>query len=150
MNRNGDSEKTEGTPPGNGLIDGDLFKGIAVSDYNDTEYEFDVDGIHVRLIQKSISASPDRICVGFLFLPESPVRFRVDVLVPENCINARVALKDQELIPYFSKKIPSNPEPLQTAGCSGHEKYSTLKPGVFQSINFKWEPGDILRFFFYF
>lgn len=144
------SENTNKDSGQGGLIDGDLFKGIAVSDFNDTEYEFDLDGIHVRVVQKTISTLPDRLCVGFLFLPEAPVRFRVDVLVPGNCMNARVALKDQELIPYFSKNIPSDPEPLITSGCTGHEKYSTLKPGEFQSINFKWEPGDILRFFFYF
>lgn len=143
-------EKTADDPIRGGLIDGDLFQGIAVSDYSDNEYEFDIDHIHVRVVQKSISARPDRLCVGFLFLPEAPVRFRVDVLVPENCINARVALKDQELIPYFSKDIPTDPEPLITGGCKGHEKYSTLKPGVFQSVNFKWEPGDVLKFFFYF
>ncbi len=150
MENSMDSEKNNRDPLRSGLIDGDRFKGIAVSDYNDTEYEFDIDGIHVTVVQKSISERPGRLCVGFLFLPEAPVRFRVDVMVPENCINARVALKDQELIPYFSKDIPSDPEPLITAGCTGHEKYSTLKPGTFQSINFKWEPGDILKFFFYY
>lgn len=143
-------DKAKSDPLQGGLINGDLFSGIAVSDFNDTEYEFDLDGVHVRIVQKSISAMPDRLCVGFLFLPEAPVRFRVDVLVPGNCMNARVALKDQELIPYFSKNIPSDPEPLITSGCTGHEKYSTLKPGEFQSVNFKWEPGDMLRFFFYF
>jgi len=109
MDNSTDSENTKSDPLQSSLINGDLFKGIAVSDFNDTEYEFDLDNIHVRIVQKSISSKPDRLCVGFLFLPEAPVRFRVDVLVPGNCSNARVALKDQELIPYFSKNIPSDP-----------------------------------------
>ena len=34
--------------------------------------------------------------------------------------------------------------------CDGKDKVSTLKPGEFQSINFRWESGDVLKFFFYF
>jgi len=133
-----------------GLISGDLFRGIAVSDYADKTYEFKIDGKNVQVIQKMIQTKPDRICVGFLFLLEEPVRFRVDVLIPENCTNARVSLQEQELISYFSPHIPDDPEPLKSTPCGNHQKYSPLRPGEFQSINFRWESGDILKFYFYF
>ena len=29
-------------------------------------------------------------------------------------------------------------------------KYTPLRPGVFQSLNFRWESGDILKCFFYY
>lgn len=132
------------------LIMGDLFKGIAVSDYSDKIYEGSYEGRDVRVIQKAVKTKPDRLCVGFLFLLDEPVRFRVDVLVPENCRNARVSLQDQELIGFFSPDIPDDLEPVQVSACGHQQKVSTLHPGEFQSINFRWESGDVLKFYFYF
>lgn len=132
------------------LITGDLFEGFAVSDYSDKVYESSHEGKNIRVIQKSVSLKPDRLCVGFLFLLDEPVRFRVDVLVPENCTNARVSLQGQELIGFFSPVIPEDPDPMLTSNCGHQKKVSTLHPGEFQSINFRWESGDVLKFYFYF
>ena len=132
------------------LIMGDLFEGIAVSDYSDKIYECNHEGKHIKVVQKTVKLMPDRICVGFLFLLEEPHRFRVDVLVPENCTNARVSLQDQELIGFFSPNIPDALEPVKTSACGHQTKISTLRPGEFQSINFLWKSGDVLKFFFYF
>ena len=52
--------------------------------------------------------------------------------------------------PYFSNDVPADPEYVITTPCSGENKYSTLRPGEYQSINFKWESGDILKYFFYY
>lgn len=132
------------------LITGDLFEGFAVSDFTDKVYEGNAQGKSIRVIQKAVSMKPDRLCVGFLFLLDEPTRFRVDVLVPENCTNARVSLQGQELIGFFSPEIPDDPDPMMTAACGHQEKVSTLHPGEFQSINFRWESGDVLKFYFYF
>ena len=132
------------------LIMGDLFEGLAVSDYTDKVYESDQKGKYVRIVQKAVQLKPDRLCVGFLFLLDEPTRFRIDVLVPENCTNARVSLQGQELIGFFSPDIPTDPEPVLEAKCGAQTKVSTLHPGEFQSINFRWESGDVLNFYFYF
>lgn len=132
------------------LIMGDLFEGLAVSDYSDRIYESDQQGKYVRIVQKAVRLKPDRLCVGFLFLLDEPTRFRIDVLVPENCTNARVSLQGQELIGFFSPDRPTDPESVMEAKCGTQTKVSTLHPGEFQSISFKWESGDVLNFYFYF
>lgn len=132
------------------LILGDVFEGIAVSEYSDKVYEYNKDGKKIQVIQKAVRLMPDRICLGFLFLLDEPVRFRVDVLIPENCKNARVSLQEQELIGFFSPDLPDDPEPMRVSDCGHNQKISTLHPGEFQSVNFRWESGDVLKFFFYF
>jgi len=128
------------------IIQGDLFSGIVISTYEDKEYLVS-DG---KIVQKAISKSPDRLTLGFLFLLSEPIRLRLDVLVPENCKNACVTLQDKKLLGYFSEDIPENPEPMIEMPCDNHTSISTLKPGAFQSINFRWESGDVLKFYFYY
>jgi len=128
------------------IIQGDLFSGIVISTYEDKEYLVS-DG---KIVQKAISKSPDRLTLGFLFLLSEPIRLRLDVLVPENCKNACVTLQDKKLLGYFSEDIPENPEPMIEMPCDNHTSISTLKPGAFQSINFRWESGDVLKFHFYY
>lgn len=134
----------------NKFISGDLFDGLIVSEYIDNVYELSTDGASVVVTQKVISKASDRLCLGFLFQCTQPARFRLDVLVPENCFNANVSLNDHELIGYFSEDLPDNPEYFIKPSCDGKDKVSTLKPGEFQSINFRWESGDVLKLFFYF
>lgn len=132
------------------LIRGNRFQGLAVSEYIDTVFDFCLDGQHGQVLQRTTQLRPDRICVGFLFLLDGPMRFRMDVLIPENCTNARVSLQDQELIGFFSSNIPDDPDPMVCVHCGQQDKISTLHPGEFQSINFRWESGDVLKFFFYY
>jgi hypothetical protein len=134
----------------NHVISGDLFEGIAVSEYCDQTFDIQSDGRHGQIIMRVTKPKPDRICVGFLFLLDAPMRFRVDVLVPDECTNARVSLQDQELIGFFSPDIPDDPDPVISMPCGQHDKISTLHPGTFQSINFRWESGDVLKFYFYY
>ena len=136
--------------PVNGIIKGDVFSGIAISEYCDKTYSYQENGKNVQVIQKAVSLKPDRLCLGLLFLLDEPTRLRIDVLVPENCTNARVSLQEQELIGFFSPRIPNDPEPMKEANCGHQHKISTLHPGEFQSINFRWESGDVLKFYFYF
>lgn len=136
------------------IVCGDRFEGLVIDNPKDCEHRFTISGINVLVTERVTSPKEDRTIVGFLFQPEQKVRFRVDVLIPRDCKNACVSLNEKELIGYFSKDIPKNPEKVIVSNCSSHgsshEKYSTLKPGEFQSINFMWEPGDILKFFFYY
>jgi len=150
MNENVLNESTSDELPVIELTRGDIFEGFAVSDFSDKIYKGIHEGKSIRVIQKSVWLKPDRLCVGFLFLLDEPYRFRVDVLIPENCTNARVSLQEQELIGFFSSNIPEDAEPMITTNCSHQQKVSTLHPGEFQSINFRWESGDVLKFYFYF
>lgn len=132
------------------FIRGDLFSGLAVSELEDRDYHFTVDGSEVTLSQRVSSPKDDRKVLGFLFLMDKPTRFRLDILVPENCRNAQFSLNDKELLGFFSKDVPEDPEYVQVTHCNDEAKYTPLRPGEFQSLNFRWESGDVLKCFFYY
>ena len=132
------------------IIRGDLFSGIVVSELEDRDYQFTVDGSEVTLAQRVQSPKPDRKILGFLFLMDKPARFRLDVMVPEDCKNAQISLNDKELLGFFSKDIPEDPEYVEVSHCNDQAKYTPLRPGAFQSLNFRWESGDVLKCFFYY
>ena len=132
------------------IIRGDLFSGLAVSDLEDRDYHFTIDGSEVTLSQRVQSPKDDRKVLGFLFLMDKPVRFRLDILVPEDCKNAQFSLNDKELLGFFSKDIPEDPEFVQVTHCNDEAKYTPLRPGEFQLLNFRWESGDVLKCFFYY
>ncbi|HOO62174.1 MAG TPA: hypothetical protein PKV44_07120 [Bacillota bacterium] len=134
----------------NTLIEGDLFSGIAVSNYEDINHSFTLDGHEITVIQRVTRPQDNRLCVGFLFLLDQPTRFRLDVLIPEDAKNGQVSLNDHELIGFWSPDIPENPEYVIMPHCNDSKKISTLHPGEYQSINFKWQSGDVLKFFFYY
>ena len=132
------------------IIHGDLFEGIVVDELEDRDSRFTIDGAEVSVAQRVNSPKEDRKVLGFLFLMEAPQRFRLDVLIPENCKNAQVSLNDKELLGFFSKDIPEDPEYVEVTHCNDANKYTPLCPGKFQSLNFRWESGDVLKFFFYY
>ncbi|MBO4495019.1 MAG: hypothetical protein J5752_04085 [Clostridiales bacterium] len=132
------------------LLKGDLFSGIVIGENKDADYEFDLDGSHVTIAQRVTRPKEDREVLGLLFLMDKPCRFRIDVLVPENCVNAQVSLNDKELLGFFSDKIPEDPEFVQMTHCNDANKYTPLTPGTFQTLNFRWESGDVLKCFFYY
>lgn len=143
----------EHLPNTNSFLEGDLFSGIVVAEPVDQDYQFVMGDNHITVSQRAVHLAEDRLCLGFLFLMDRPERFRLDVLIPENCYNANCALNEKELLGFFSKELPVNPEPVITSSCGGkdnHEKITTLKPGAFQSLNFRWESGDVVKFYFYF
>lgn len=135
---------------GNVFLSGDAFEGIVVSNYSDNQYHFSIDNVTVDVTQRVSRPQSDRVCLGFLIQCLSPARFRIDVRIPDHCKNALVSLNDQKLIGYFSPEIPDDPEYYIESGCNDENVISTLKPGQFQSINFLWQSGDILKFFFYY
>ena len=132
------------------IIRGDLFSGVAVSELEDRDYHFTVDGSEVTLSQRVQSPKDDRKVLGFLFLMDKPARFRLDILVPADCKNAQFSLNDKELLGFFSKDVPEDPEYVQVTHCNDEAKYTPLRPGEFQSLNFRWESGDVLKCFFYY
>lgn len=139
------TEKTEGT-----IINGDRYIGIAVSEWEDRDYSFELDGVQVTVAQRVTCPKPDRKVLGFLFLMDAPVRFRIDVLIPETCKNAQISLNDKELLGFFSKEIPEDPEYVEVTHCNDANKFTPLAPGKFQSLNFRWESGDVLKCFCYY
>lgn len=80
-------------------------------------------------------------------LPD-PQRFTVSVMVPPECSNACVTLNGQLLISWFGEDIPDDLPEVTLSSCQKQGNLtSTLRPGEFQRINFRWQDGDVLRFY---
>lgn len=131
------------------------FDGLAVSELQNKTHIIEV-GQEAIMIKQAVSF-PDTHCsiVEFTFDMAHPVRFRLDMLLPENAVNACVTLNSQVLIGFFSTIFPDGCEFPVPSICndspdSSHEKFSTLVPGKFQSISFKWAITDVLRYYLYY
>ncbi|MCQ2481905.1 MAG: hypothetical protein MJ153_00235 [Clostridia bacterium] len=136
----------------NALIQGDLFSGICVMEYENATYRFNLDGVDAQVKMEVIKDLDDRKVVAFNFiLPENQsLRFRLDLFIPEEAINAHIGLNGQELIGFFDKNVDiKDPEPLIKGSCNDPHKVSTLHPGEFQAINFAWENGDTIILAYY-
>jgi len=136
---------------GAGFISGDLFCGLVVVEPQNRVFDFTVDKVPVRVYMKTVSTAPGRMDVVFNFKLGAPARFRVDLLLPQDCVNAFVTLNDLRLIGWFSENIPEDPGFEIPPACDdGSETVSTLSPGQFQSLNFMWMDKDELVFHLFF
>lgn len=138
--------EANGTTPS--LIRGDKFIGLSITEATDQLYNFELDGQQVQVRQTWTRKSATLGLLDLVFSATNPVRFRIDVLVPADCRNACVTLNDQMLISWFSPVLPADLPEILTSPCQdGGTPVSTLHPGQFQSINFRWLNQDRLRFF---
>jgi len=134
----------------NAFISGDINCGLAVFEYEEAIYRFELEGDLCELKEEVIKDLPDRKVINFTFGLPSPKRFRLDLYIPEECKNAHIGLNGRELISFFDKDQEINdPEPLIKGGCNDPHKVSTLHPGEVQALNFKWEKGDIITLAYY-
>lgn len=127
------------------------FNGLAISELENKTHVLEIDQEPVTVNQKFSTQGTHCSIIEFTFEMNQPVRFRLDVQLPENIANACVTLNSQVLIGFFSTVLPEDCEIPKPATCNGnhepnHEKISTLVPGQFQSINFKWVDTDVLKF----
>ena len=89
---------------------------------------------------------PARLALKFKL--KTAQRFGIRVYIPTDCLNACAALNGQFLLGWFA----TNPQPkipeLQLSPCAeeGHA-VSPLKPGRWQTVNFRWHPDDQLVFY---
>ena len=142
---------TNSLAAGAGFIEGDLYSGLVIVQLGNQVFDFKIGTVPVRVYMKTVESAPGHMDVVFNFQPEEPVRFRVDLLLPPDCINACVTLNELRLISWFSDQIPEFPGFTLPPACDdGSETVSTLSPGQFQSLNFLWMRGDELVFHLYF
>lgn len=134
----------------NALITGDLFSGICVMEYENATYRFNLNGTDVQVKMKVLKDLPDRKVTSFTFITPSPVRFRLDLFIPEEARNAHIGLNGQELIGFFDKNAEViDPEPFIKGSCNDSHKVSTLHPGEFQGLNFAWVNDDVITLAYY-
>ena len=134
-----------------------LFTGITVDKIEDNEYNFETENGKVQVFQK-ISFSNDHCkTIEFTFKLSMPSRFRIDFYLPENISNACVTLNNRMLLGLFSPVLRDDCIMPYTDECTGNgsgddsnERISTLLPGRYQSINFKWFNTDSLKFHLYY
>lgn len=128
------------------------FCGLSISELKDDSLELTVNEEIIVVNQSVIMQDEHCKTVEFTFKMNNPIRFRIDVLIPDDIINACVTLNGKVLIGLFSDELPEGTTAPYTYSCDDteHEKISTISPGRYQSINFKWFDTDVLRFFLYY
>lgn len=114
----------------------------------DQTYHLDVGGQSVTIGQTYRKAEDGWSEFTLAFSLDVPQRFNIRVPVPAGCINACATLNGQLLISWFSDVIPAGLPLVIRSGCQEHgTPYSTLRPGQPQNVNFRWQNGDCLRFY---
>ena len=77
-----------------------------------------------------------------------PQRFAIRLWVPEHCLNACVALNQQALLNWFAQEpIITLPDVKRGLCTDNAAPISTLRPGAWQLINFRWHPDDHLSLY---
>jgi len=133
------------------------FTGITVDEIINNIYILETENGDVQINQNLLDVSENCKIVEFSFKMNSPSRFRIDFFLPEDVINACVTLNNRILLGLFSPNLPEGCIKPYSDECTGsgytsedHEKISTLLPGRYQSINFKWFKTDNLKFYLYY
>jgi hypothetical protein len=121
---------------------------LTITSDNNQTYLLDVGGQAVTVSQICRKMADGWSELELTVSLDVPQRFNVRVPVPADCINACAILNGQLLISWFSEEIPDGLPQAVRSGCQEHgTPYSTLRPGQPQNINFRWQNGDCLRFY---
>ena len=121
---------------------------LAISEEKGKNYLFEIDGQKVAVRQSYRQAGAGRSELELVISLAAPRRFTVSVPVPADCINACATLNGQLLISWFGDSIPDDLPPAVTSACQDHgTPVSTLRPGQVQNVNFSWQDGDRLLFY---
>ena len=117
----------------------------------DTVHWITLDG-QTATVQQQIEQLNVRIwALHFDFSLDSPLRFDVNVRIPPGTENACVILNGQLLISPFNGEWPVDAPALHLTKCQQQgAAVSTIRPGEFQTINFRWHAGDRLTFYLIF
>ncbi|MEA4887957.1 MAG: hypothetical protein VB070_00615 [Clostridiaceae bacterium] len=142
------------------LIQGDRFSGICLDAHEASEINaeagsevihesFTLDGHDIVMDKQWSSLQAGLKKLEIRFTLSEPVRFRVDVLIPAICLNACATMNGRLLLGWFGDRIPDGVPEIPESPCQEHGKpYSPLRPGQFQSVNFRWQNQDCLCYYF--
>lgn len=135
-----DSEQTN-----NLFVNGGSESGLCIEAWQGQTYDFRLNDSAIRVIQTAERSQSGLSKLELSFLNEEPVRFSLEILIPEQAINACVILNGQVLIMPMARDWPDDLMPLELSACQKKgEAVSTLRAGEFQKINFRWQKGDKL------
>jgi len=139
----------DGNSSASSLVCGDHYAGLVINGEANEVFQFELGGHAVQVSKTWLLKNNVEATLELLFKLSAPLRFRIDVMVPADCVNACATLNNQLLIGWFGDKMPADQTGIITSACQDQgEILSTLRPGQFQSINFRWMDQDCLRFYF--
>ncbi len=142
------------------LIQGDRFSGICLDAHealennaetgSETQSEsFTLDGQDIVMDRQWSNLQTGLKKLEIRFTLHEPARFRVDVLIPASCLNACVTMNGSLLLGWFGDRVPEGVPEIPESPCQEHgTPYSPLRPGQFQSVNFRWQNQDCLCYYF--
>lgn len=121
---------------------------LTIEFWHDEVHELELEGQLVK-IRQTVEDFNDKIkALHIRFELSSPVRFSVQTLIPQDAHNACAILNKQLLISPFRDEWPQDGPDLNLSDCQKKgSAVSTLKPGEFQKISFRWQNNDHLVFY---
>lgn len=124
------------------------FNSLLAAGEDDQTHRFEINGQNVEIKQTCTRISAGRSELELAFKLAAPQRFDVGVLVPAGCRNACATLNSQLLISWFSEDVPAEFPEIKLSNCQQQgSPISTLHPGQVQKLNFRWQDGDLLKFY---
>lgn len=116
--------------------------------FNNTVYTIVVNGQTATVKQQLERLNDQTRALHFDFSMDKPLRFDVNVRIPTETQNACAVLNGQLLIHPFNGDWPEDAPALQLSKCQQQgAAVSTIRPGEFQKINFRWHAGDRLTIY---
>lgn len=91
----------------------------------------------------------------FTFDESSDIRYCVKFFIPSEAANAYVTLNGKKLLGFFNycnidlKYLPDEISKDNRQEDNSHHHETTLTPGEYQKINFRWHKGDMLIFYIF-
>jgi hypothetical protein len=138
-------DNNESFTPQDTLIQGDKDAGICIGSWENMEHSFQLEGSEVNIRQEYSKISDNARPLSFSFNVSAPIRFSLEILLPQEAANACAVLNKQVLIMPFAENWPQETVPLNLTDCQKKgSAVSTFSPGEFQKINFRWQQGDQL------
>jgi len=126
---------------------------ICVDNLDSQNYIVKVNNETINIYQNCTIIDNNCKIIEFTFRLINPTRFNVNILIPIDVQNGCMTLNDSLLLRLFSDYLPNNHSTPYTITCQSndeHETFSTLCPGKYQNVNFKWYDSDKLKIYLYY
>ena len=126
--------------------------GLKTVPESNLHYHFSDDAQNM-IIRQTWSGQRALRALALHFTLDHPERFDIHLWVPEQCANACLTLNGQSLVGWFAAEPVIELPGLEKSPCAesaaSNEKhssrhFSTIRPGTWQLVNFRWQTEDHL------
>lgn len=119
--------------------------GLDITGNESRVYSYKIGHQDVTIEQTTEQSADNLRELHLSFKMTAPMRFNINIWIPERCLNACISVNRQLLLGWFASEPRFDIPSVIPSPCAADEKIvSTLRPGKYQAINFRWQDGDHL------